>query len=56
MAVVGRSGTGKSLLAALAGRLVDPLHGTVSLDGVPLPRLSPRRCARPSATPSNARR
>ncbi|WP_371784634.1 ABC transporter ATP-binding protein [Streptosporangium subroseum] len=41
VAVVGRSGTGKSLLAALAGRLVDPLRGTVSLDGVPLPRLSP---------------
>jgi ATP-binding cassette subfamily B protein len=40
VAVVGRSGTGKSLLAALAGRLVDPLRGTVSLDGVPLPLLS----------------
>ncbi|KAB2339834.1 ABC transporter ATP-binding protein [Actinomadura rudentiformis] len=35
-AVVGRSGTGKSLLAALAGRLVDPERGTVLLDGVPL--------------------
>lgn len=40
VAVVGRSGAGKSLLAALAGRLVDPLHGTVRLDGVPLPDLS----------------
>jgi ATP-binding cassette, subfamily B, bacterial len=38
-AVVGRSGTGKSLLAALAGRLLDPAQGTVLLDGVPLPRL-----------------
>ncbi|MFJ2030029.1 ABC transporter ATP-binding protein [Streptosporangium sp. NPDC087985] len=41
VAVVGRSGAGKSLLAALAGRLTDPLSGTVSLDGVPLPSLSP---------------
>ncbi|MBB2911557.1 ATP-binding cassette subfamily B protein [Streptosporangium becharense] len=41
VAVVGRSGSGKSLLAALAGRLVDPERGTVSLDGVPLPELSP---------------
>ncbi|MFG2001058.1 ABC transporter ATP-binding protein [Spirillospora sp. NPDC048911] len=38
-AVVGRSGTGKSLLAALAGRLVDPERGTVLLDGVPLREL-----------------
>ncbi|GAA3089224.1 ABC transporter ATP-binding protein [Streptosporangium carneum] len=40
VAVVGRSGAGKSLLAALAGRLVDPDAGQVSLDGVPLPELS----------------
>ncbi len=39
-AVVGRSGAGKSLLAALAGRLTDPARGTVLLDGVPLPELS----------------
>ncbi|MCP2337639.1 ABC transporter ATP-binding protein [Actinomadura rupiterrae] len=39
-AVVGRSGAGKSLLAALAGRLLDPDEGTVLLDGVPLPELS----------------
>ncbi|MEV0612899.1 ABC transporter ATP-binding protein [Nonomuraea sp. NPDC050404] len=38
-AVVGRSGAGKSLLAALAGRLVDPGRGTVLLDGVPLAEL-----------------
>ncbi|MFF4505807.1 ABC transporter ATP-binding protein [Streptomyces sp. NPDC001401] len=35
-AVVGRSGSGKSLLAALAGRLADPDAGEVLLDGVPL--------------------
>jgi ATP-binding cassette, subfamily B, bacterial len=40
IAVVGRSGTGKSLLAAVAGRLIDPDRGTVLLDGVPLPELS----------------
>jgi ATP-binding cassette subfamily B protein len=36
IAVVGCSGSGKSLLAALMGRLVDPDEGTVLLDGVPL--------------------
>ncbi|MGW4565118.1 ATP-binding cassette domain-containing protein, partial [Streptomyces sp. NPDC004561] len=36
LAVVGRSGTGKSLLAELAGRLADPDAGEVRLDGVPL--------------------
>ncbi|WP_171163441.1 ABC transporter ATP-binding protein [Streptomyces sp. I05A-00742] len=40
LAVVGRSGSGKSVLAALAGRLADPDAGTVALDGVPLPELS----------------
>ncbi|MET9828163.1 ABC transporter ATP-binding protein [Streptomyces sp. NPDC006385] len=35
-AVVGRSGSGKSLLAALAGRLADPEEGEVRLDGVPV--------------------
>ncbi|MDA0633100.1 ABC transporter ATP-binding protein [Nonomuraea sp. MCN248] len=39
-AVVGRSGSGKSLLAAFAARLADPDSGTVLLDGVPLPELS----------------
>ncbi|MBO3737519.1 ABC transporter ATP-binding protein [Actinoplanes flavus] len=39
VAVVGRSGSGKSVLAALACRLRDPDSGTVSLDGVPLPSL-----------------
>ncbi|GHE06030.1 ATP-binding cassette domain-containing protein [Streptomyces alanosinicus] len=36
LAVVGRSGAGKSLLAQLAGRLADPDAGEVLLDGVPL--------------------
>ncbi|MBA3293837.1 MAG: ABC transporter ATP-binding protein, partial [Geodermatophilaceae bacterium] len=40
VAVVGRTGAGKSLLAGLAGRLVDPDDGTVLLDGVPLPELA----------------
>jgi ABC-type multidrug transport system fused ATPase/permease subunit len=33
VALVGRSGAGKSVLAALAGRLADPDSGSVSLDG-----------------------
>jgi ATP-binding cassette subfamily B protein len=40
VAVVGRSGSGKSLLAALVGRLVDPDEGEVLLDGVPLRELN----------------
>ncbi|EST36902.1 hypothetical protein N566_15895, partial [Streptomycetaceae bacterium MP113-05] len=36
VAVVGRSGSGKSVLAAVAGRLDDPERGEVLLDGVPL--------------------
>lgn len=40
VAVVGRSGSGKSSLAAVAGRLVDPDDGVVLLDGVPLPELT----------------
>jgi ATP-binding cassette subfamily B protein len=39
VAVVGRSGAGKSLLAALAGRLADPDAGQILLDGVPLASL-----------------
>jgi ATP-binding cassette, subfamily B, bacterial len=41
VAVAGRSGAGKSVLAALAGRLLDPDEGEVTLDGVPLTRLAP---------------
>ncbi|MEH0985769.1 ABC transporter ATP-binding protein [Micromonospora sp. CPCC 205556] len=40
LVVVGRSGAGKSLLAAVAGRLRDPDTGQVRLDGVPLPELT----------------
>ncbi|GIJ57117.1 ABC transporter ATP-binding protein [Virgisporangium aurantiacum] len=40
VAVVGRSGAGKSVLAGLAARLRDPDHGTVRLDGTPLTDLS----------------
>ncbi|GAA1901610.1 ABC transporter ATP-binding protein [Streptomyces sodiiphilus] len=39
VAVVGRSGSGKSLLASVAGRLADPDAGEVLLDGVPLREL-----------------
>jgi ATP-binding cassette, subfamily B, bacterial len=39
VAVVGRSGAGKSLLAAVAGRLLDPDRGEVRLDGVALASL-----------------
>ncbi|MEV7283396.1 ABC transporter ATP-binding protein [Streptomyces sp. NPDC093252] len=40
-ALVGRSGAGKSLVAAVAGRLADPDAGTVLLDGVPLTAVAP---------------
>jgi ATP-binding cassette, subfamily B, bacterial len=46
VALVGRSGAGKSLLAALAGRLCDPAAGEVRLDGVPLASLSRRSLRR----------
>jgi ATP-binding cassette subfamily B protein len=36
LAIVGRSGAGKSVLAALAARLAEPDGGTVLLDGVPV--------------------
>jgi ATP-binding cassette subfamily B protein len=41
VAVVGRSGAGKSLLAAVAGGLRPPCAGRVLLDGVPLPECTP---------------
>ncbi|MFI9825401.1 ABC transporter ATP-binding protein [Streptomyces sp. NPDC052013] len=44
-AVVGRSGAGKSVLAAVAGRLIDPDEGEVLLDGTPLDQLT-RPCLR----------
>ncbi|MEV7415311.1 ABC transporter ATP-binding protein [Streptomyces sp. NPDC089919] len=40
-AVVGRSGAGKTLLAAVAGRLTGCDRGTVLLDGVPLEEFAP---------------
>lgn len=40
VAVVGHSGAGKSVLAALAARLRDPDEGQVLLDGMPLTSLS----------------
>jgi ATP-binding cassette subfamily B protein len=42
VAVVGPSGSGKSVLAEVAVRLRDPDAGQVLLDGVPLPELSRR--------------
>ncbi|MFD0276654.1 ATP-binding cassette domain-containing protein [Kitasatospora sp. NPDC127111] len=40
VALVGRSGCGKSLVAALPGRLRDPDEGRVLIDGVPVDRLT----------------
>lgn len=40
VAVVGRSGAGKSLLAAVAGRLAEPDAGRILLDGTDLDQLS----------------
>ncbi|AUY51988.1 ABC transporter ATP-binding protein [Streptomyces sp. CB01881] len=40
VALVGRSGCGKSLLAALPGRLRDPDEGRVLVDGVPVGELA----------------
>lgn len=46
LAVVGRSGSGKSVFAAVAGRLRDPDSGTVLLDGVPMDGMEPDRLRR----------
>ncbi|AGL15570.1 ABC transporter ATP-binding protein [Actinoplanes sp. N902-109] len=40
VALVGATGSGKSTIASLAVRLVDPESGTVCANGVPLPQLS----------------
>ncbi|WP_051712760.1 ABC transporter ATP-binding protein [Spirillospora albida] len=41
VAVVGASGTGKSVLVSLVGRLIDPQEGRVELDGVPVAAVAP---------------
>ncbi|MFE9695477.1 ATP-binding cassette domain-containing protein [Streptomyces sp. NPDC006270] len=46
LAVVGRSGSGKSVLAAVTGRLLDPDTGSVLLDGVPMDSMEPARLRR----------
>jgi ATP-binding cassette subfamily B protein len=46
LGIVGPSGSGKSLLAALAGRLTDPDEGAVLLDGVDLRDLDRRELRR----------
>jgi ABC-type multidrug transport system fused ATPase/permease subunit len=40
VALVGPTGSGKSTIAALAARLVDPTEGRVEVDGTGLPELS----------------
>ncbi|MFF5292378.1 ABC transporter ATP-binding protein [Paractinoplanes globisporus] len=49
VALVGPTGSGKSTIAALAVRLVDPADGTISLDGTALPDLTEASLARTAA-------
>jgi ABC-type multidrug transport system fused ATPase/permease subunit len=49
VALVGATGSGKSTIASLAVRLVDPVCGTVRVDGVDLPELSESSLAATSA-------
>jgi len=46
VALVGRSGAGKTTLAWLIGRLSDPDEGAVLLDGVPVAALAPHELRR----------
>ncbi|MGH8907361.1 MAG: ABC transporter ATP-binding protein [Egibacteraceae bacterium] len=41
IALVGRSGAGKTTLASLVGRLIDPDEGQVLLDGTPVQLIAP---------------
>ncbi len=45
VALVGPTGSGKSTVASLLVRLIDPRHGTVSIDGVDLRTLRPGEVA-----------
>jgi ATP-binding cassette, subfamily B, bacterial len=49
VALVGATGSGKSTIASLAVRLVDPASGTIRVDGVELPELSGAALAGASA-------
>jgi ABC-type multidrug transport system fused ATPase/permease subunit len=49
VALVGATGSGKSTIASLAVRLVDPASGRVTVEGVPLPELSVQALAATSA-------
>ncbi|MFC5455594.1 ABC transporter ATP-binding protein [Prosthecobacter fluviatilis] len=42
IAIVGATGSGKSTLFQLLTRFYDPQGGTITLDGIPLPKLSKR--------------
>jgi ABC-type multidrug transport system fused ATPase/permease subunit len=49
VALVGATGSGKSTIASLAVRLVDPAAGRITVDGLTLPDLSEAALARTSA-------
>ena len=46
VAIVGRTGSGKSLLVQLLARMLDPTSGTVKLNGVDLRRYDPKQVRR----------